>query len=75
MKNVKFLDAEEITLDAVQGEFVALQFGNEKFVIDTETLHDLTFRFAEMLAKVENKAEQASQDGLTVCSECCGKLH
>ncbi|MFM6927606.1 MAG: hypothetical protein ACKOX6_04040 [Bdellovibrio sp.] len=74
MKNVKFLEPEEITLDEVNGEFVAIQFANERFVIDTDTLHDLTFRFAQILAHLEAQ-ESFSEENELVCAECCGTLH
>jgi hypothetical protein len=75
MKNVKFLEAEEISLDEVNGEFVSVKLAGEKFVIDVDTLYDMSFRFAEMLAKIESREEEASEDGLAACAECCGNLH
>lgn len=57
MKNVKFLDSEDVSIDEVSADFVALKIAGEKFMIDTDTLHDLTFRFAEMLAQMEAQEE------------------
>lgn len=74
MKNVKFLESEEIILDEVNGEFVAIKLAGEKFVIDTDTLHDLTFRFAQMLAHIEAQESSLGEDGM-VCAECSGNLH
>lgn len=75
MKNAKFLEAEEISLDEVNGEFVTVKLAGEKFVIDVDTLYDMSFRFAEMLAKIESREEEAANEGELACAECCGKLH
>lgn len=64
MKTSKFIEAEQIAFEEVADNWVAVKFGDEKFVIDVDTLFDLSFRCASFLAQVESQEEQR------VCSSC-----
>lgn len=74
MKNTKFLDAEEIALEEVNDEWVSVTLAGEKFVMDVDTLYDISFRFAALLAHMEQREEEAGEQALT-CAECAGKIH
>ena len=57
-KNSRLLEAEDISLDEISDNWVSVGLGAEKFVIDMDTLYDLSFRFAAFLAYLENKQEE-----------------
>nr|BFD68244.1 hypothetical protein HAGR004_32660 [Bdellovibrio sp. HAGR004] len=63
MKTSKFIEAEQIAFEEITENWVAVKFGDEKFVIDMDTLYDLTFRSASFLAYLESREEQQA-----VCS-------
>ena len=72
MKNAKFIKEEDVGFEEVSENWVALKFGNEKFVMDMDTLIDLSFRCASFLAYLEGKEES----GLEACDDesqnlCC----
>lgn len=62
MKTAKFIEAEEIAFEEVSDDWVALKLGEEKFVIDMDTLFDLAFRSAAFLSFLENQP----------CASCSG---
>ncbi|WII72903.1 hypothetical protein QJS83_03335 [Bdellovibrio sp. 22V] len=64
MKTTKFIEAEQIAFEEVSENWVAVKFGEEKYVIDVDTLFDLSFRCASFLAYLENQEEQK------LCSSC-----
>lgn len=64
---MKRIDAEKISLEDLGSEEIALSFGGEKFLIDQDTLCDLTYRMAAMLSYLENQEE--------ACANCRGALH
>ena len=66
MKTSKFIEAEQIAFEEVAEDWVAVKFGDEKFVIDVDTLFDLSFRCASFLAYIENQEEQRA---------CSSNLH
>ena len=74
MKNTKFLDAEEIVLEEVNNEWVSVTMAGEKYVMDMDTLYDLSFRFASFLAFLESREECAAVSA-SACVACEGKLH
>ncbi|MFS4458208.1 hypothetical protein [Bdellovibrio sp. HCB2-146] len=74
MKKNRFVEAEDITLEEISDDWVSVGFGAEKFVIDTDTLYDLSFRFAAFLAYLENKEETAAEEGTCACVSSA-KLH
>jgi hypothetical protein len=57
-KTSRFIEAEDISLDEISDNWVSVGLGAEKFVIDMDTLYDLSFRFAAFLAFLENKQEE-----------------
>ncbi|WP_374033882.1 hypothetical protein ACES2I_14730 [Bdellovibrio bacteriovorus] len=68
MKTTKFIEAEQIAFEEVAENWVSVKFGDEKFVIDVDTLFDLSFRCASFLAQVEAKEEeQAELQGTCAC--------
>ena len=60
MKSTKFLDAEEIALEEVNDEWVSVTMAGEKFVMDVDTLYDISFRFASLLVHLEQKQEEVA---------------
>lgn len=58
MKTSKFIEAEQIAFEEITESWVAVKFGDEKFVIDMDTLYDLAFRSASFLAYLEAQEEQ-----------------
>ncbi|WP_295904935.1 hypothetical protein [uncultured Bdellovibrio sp.] len=58
MKTSKFIEAEQIAFEEVTTDWVALKLGDEKFVIDVDTLYDLAFRSAAFLSYLEGREEQ-----------------
>lgn len=58
MKTSKFIEAEQIAFEEVTTDWVALKLGDEKFVIDMDTLYDLAFRSAAFLSYLEGREEQ-----------------
>ncbi|KYG62074.1 hypothetical protein [Bdellovibrio bacteriovorus] len=75
MKNSKFIEAEQIAFEEISDSYAALKLGEEKFVIDMDTLYDLAFRSAAFLAYLENREEElAEADGdEAVCA--CKRVH
>ncbi len=65
MKASKFIKAEQIGFDEITNDWVAVKFGDEKFVIDMDTLYDLVFRSASFLAYLENREEEQE-----LCGSC-----
>ena len=61
MKTSKFIEADQIAFEEIAESWVAVKFGEEKFVIDMDALYDLAFRSASFLAYLESReAEQSS---------------
>ncbi|UXR64513.1 hypothetical protein EZJ49_15700 [Bdellovibrio bacteriovorus] len=58
MKTSKFIEAEQIAFEEITESWVAVKFGDDKFVIDMDTLYDLAFRSASFLAYLEAQEEQ-----------------
>ncbi|MNL46172.1 hypothetical protein D3C87_1688590 [compost metagenome] len=58
MKQYKFIEAEQISLEELSENLVSLKMGEEKLLIDTDTLYDMAFRFASFLTYLENRPEQ-----------------
>lgn len=58
MKKTKVTEAEEISFEEISAEWIALKMGAEKFVMDTDTLIDLSFRCASFLAYLEHKEQE-----------------
>lgn len=58
MKSAKLIEAEEIALEELTENCVSVKFGDQKFVIDVDTLFDLSFRCASFLAFLEHKEEE-----------------
>lgn len=58
MKTSKFIEAEQIAFEEITESWVAVKFGDEKFVIDMDTLYDLAFRSASFLAYLESREEE-----------------
>lgn len=67
MKNTKFLDAEEIALEEVSDEWISVTLAGEKFVMDVDTLYDISFRFAALLAHIERREEDACEENRPYC--------
>jgi hypothetical protein len=57
MGQYKFIEADEIGLEEISENLVSIKMGEEKVLIDTDTLYDLAFRFAAFLTYLENKPE------------------
>jgi hypothetical protein len=57
-KSSRLIEAEDISLDEISDNWVSVGLGAEKFVIDMDTLYDLSFRFAAFLAFLESKQEE-----------------
>lgn len=60
----KFVKAEQIAFEEVSPEFVTLNIGDEKYLIELDTLCDLAFRSAAFLSYIEN--EQESRDASSI---------
>ena len=58
MKQYKFIEAEQIGLEELSENLVSLKMGEEKLLIDTDTLYDMAFRFAAFLTYLENRPGQ-----------------
>ena len=58
MKQYQFVEAEQIGLEEISENLVSLKMGDDKFLIDTDTLYDLAFRFASLLSHLENRPEE-----------------
>lgn len=56
-RSAKLIDAENIGFDELNDSWVSMNLGSEKFVMDMDTLIDLSFRCASFLAYLENKEE------------------
>jgi hypothetical protein len=78
MKNAKFVEAEQVSLEQIDSEWLRLKLADKSFVIDVDTLYDLTFRCAQLLAKLEEQeeilAEEEELPPQAVCL-CGGKVH
>lgn len=72
MKTSKFIEAEQIAFEEVTADWVSLKLGDEKFVIDMDTLYDLAFRSAAFLAYLEQQEEQSP---CTSCEHSEIKVH
>jgi len=66
----KFLDAEAIDFDLVSDEWLSLNLGGEKYVMDLDTLIDLSFRCTSLLAYLEHRYETNSKNFLDAQCEC-----
>lgn len=73
IKDIKFVATEQITLEEVNEDWVSVTLKGEKFVFDTDTLCDLSFSLAALLAKVEERQEQMAAAG--ICDNCASKVH
>ena len=58
MKQYQFVEAEQIGLEEISENLVSLKMGEEKFLIDTDTLYDLAFLFASFMSYLENRPEE-----------------
>lgn len=68
MKTTKFIEADQIAFEEVAENWISVKFGDEKYVIDVDTLFDLSFRCASFLALVESKEEErAEMQGTCAC--------
>lgn len=80
-KPSRLVEAEDISLEEISDNWVSVGLGAEKFVIDMDTLYDLSFRFAAFLAFLENKQEEKmaqaeADDTQCVCQASADhKLH
>lgn len=80
-KPSRLVEAEDISLEEISDNWVSVGLGAEKFVIDMDTLYDLSFRFAAFLALLENKQEekiaQAESDDTRCLCQISGdhKIH
>ncbi|KHD89550.1 MAG: hypothetical protein OM95_02930 [Bdellovibrio sp. ArHS] len=75
MKKAKFVKAEQIAFEEVSDSYAAIKFGDEKFVIDMDTLYDLTFRAAAFLTHLEERADtvEAKVEKSPECA--CKQVH
>lgn len=73
-KAAKLLDAEAIGFDEVGEEWLSLNLGGEKYVMDLDTLIDLSFRCTSFLAYLENKEENSLEVSETQSQSQCGCL-
>jgi len=69
-KTSRFIEAEDISLDEISDNWVSVGLGAEKFVIDMDTLYDLSFRFAAFLAFLENKQEEKMAQAEAEDTQC-----
>ncbi|MBS1972098.1 MAG: hypothetical protein JSU04_17440 [Bdellovibrionales bacterium] len=67
-KSAKLLETEAIDFDEVGDEWLSLNLGGEKYVMDLDTLIDLSFRCTSFLAYLESKQENS----LEVLGTHCG---
>lgn len=65
----KILDPEKVVLEETGGEWLTLKIADQKYVMDMDTLIDLSFRCAAFLSYLEQKEEDAAP----VC--ICKNLH
>lgn len=72
-KSSQFIEAEQIAFEEVSDNWVALKLGDEKFVMDLDTLTDLTFRCASFLAYLESKEEEQTYSSCPCAVEA--KVH
>ena len=70
VKDVKFVSSEQITMEEVNEDWISVTIRGEKFVFDADTLCELSFSFAAMLAKVEERQELGG-----LCGNCAGNVH
>lgn len=75
MEKSKFIEAEQIAFEEVSEDWVAVKFGDEKYVIDVDTLFDLSFRCASFLAYLEKQEEQRNCSSCDSASDVNLKLH
>lgn len=73
-KAAKLLDAEAIGFDEVGEQWLSLNLGGEKYVMDLDTLIDLSFRCASFLAYLESKEENSLSASETSTQTQCGCL-
>jgi hypothetical protein len=66
-KSAKLLEAEEIGFGEVGDEWLSLNLGGEKYVMDLDTLIDLSFRCTSFLSYLENKEEKSLEISATQC--------
>lgn len=66
-KSAKILDAETIGFDEVGDEWLSLNLGGEKYVMDLDNLIDLSFRCASFVAFLESKEESSLNASETQC--------
>ena len=71
MKAIKFVSSEQIFLDELNEDWLTLTIKGEKYVFDADTLCDLSFAFAEALARVESGEEEKAY----LCGACTSSLH
>lgn len=69
MKKVTFIEAEQIGFEEIDNDLVAIKMGDEKFMIDSDTLYDLAFRCAAFLAHIESREEETAAQA-EACAEC-----
>lgn len=76
-KSAKLLEAEAIGFDEVGDEWLSLNLGGEKYVMDLDTLIDLSFRCASFLSYLESKQENSLEVLETHCGcySTKGSLH
>lgn len=55
MKKAQFIEANRIDFEELTENLVVLKLNGEKFVMDTDTMIDLTFRCAAFLTYLEGK--------------------
>lgn len=67
MKKSQFLKEEEISFEELGENWVSLKFGNDRFVMDTDTLIALSFRCASFLAYLEGKEENSNEQNAEMC--------
>ncbi|WP_413290268.1 hypothetical protein [Bdellovibrio sp. HCB337] len=68
MKKSQFIKEEEISFEELSENWVSLKFGNDRFVMDTDTLIDLSFRCASFLAYLEGKEQNSISENLEACN-------
>ncbi|MNK11895.1 hypothetical protein D3C87_299460 [compost metagenome] len=64
MKKMSFIEAEQIGLEEISENLVSIKMGEEKFLIDMDTLYDVAFRCASFLAYLENREDEQAQETL-----------
>ncbi|WP_415063375.1 hypothetical protein [Bdellovibrio sp.] len=58
MKKAQFVEANQIGFEELTENLVVLNLNGEKFVMDTDTMIDLTFRCAAFLTYLEGKEKR-----------------